>query len=307
MIGSMRPHHRAELAAAVARFLANIRRLARAKLRSERDRFLATIDPSRAQPTGTTSMRPPAVGRPKAPARRARAVTTGPSRRAATAAQRTRKPDAAVKATQPEATRASATRPPATAAATVPPRRARTPDAVQRTRASAAAVEITPATTPTSAALAKAPQLSAAPTSAALAKAPQLSAAPISAAPTIETSPRSAIATPATAASSHADQAPQSRNHEDGHETARCRGIVKWFSDAKGYGFIRGEDGRDVFVHYSAIASSGFRTLIQGQAVEYDVQQSAKGLQAVLVTHPGASPTSPARPAGAGASSAPRP
>lgn len=297
MIGSMRPHHRAELAAAVARFLANIRRLARAKLRSERDRFLATIDPSRAQPTGTTSMRPPAVGRPKVPARRARAVTTGPSRRAATAAQRARKPDAAVKATQPEATRASATRPPATAAATVPPRRARMPDSVQRTRASAAAVEITPATTPTSAALAKAPQVSAAPTS----------AAPVSAAPTIETSPRSAIATSATAASSHADQAPQSGNYEDVHETARCHGIVKWFSDAKGYGFIRGDDGRDVFVHYSAIASSGFRTLIQGQAVEYDVQQSAKGLQAVLVTHPGASATSPARPAGAGASSAPRP
>ena len=100
---------------------------------------------------------------------------------------------------------------------------------------------------------------------------------------------------------------PQSRNHEDRHETARCRGIVKWFSDAKGYGFIRGDDGRDVFVHYSAITSTGFRTLAQGQAVEYDVQQSAKGLQAVSVTHPGASPASSARPAGANANSAPRP
>jgi CspA family cold shock protein len=293
----MHPHHRAELAAAVARFLANIRRLARAKLRSERDRFLATIDPSRAQPTGTTSTRPPAVGRPKAPARRARAVTAEPSRRSATAARRTRKPDVAVKATQPEATRASATRPPAKAAATVPPRRGRAPAAVQGTRTNAAAVETTPATTATSAGLTRAAPVSAAPTI----------AAPVSAAPTIETSPGSAIATPATAASSHAAQAPQSRNHEDRHETARCRGIVKWFSDAKGYGFIRGDDGRDVFVHNSAIASSGFRTLVQGQAVEYDVQQSAKGLHAVSVTHPGVSPTSSARPAGAGGSFAPRP
>lgn len=69
--------------------------------------------------------------------------------------------------------------------------------------------------------------------------------APASAAPTIETSPGSAIATPATAASSHAEQARRLRNHEDSQETARCRGIVKWFSDAKGYGFIRGDDGRD--------------------------------------------------------------
>jgi CspA family cold shock protein len=293
----MRPHHRAQLAAAVARFLADIRRLARAKLRSERDRFLATIDPSHALPTGTTSTRPAAVGRLKAPVRRARAVTAGPSRGPATAARRTRKPDAAVKATQPEVTRASATRPPATAAAAVPPRRARTPAAVQGTRTSAAVVETTPATTPTRAALTKTAPVSAAPTIAAL----------VSAAPTIETSPGSAIATPATAASSHAAQAPQSRDHEDRHETARCRGIVKWFSDAKGYGFIRGDDGRDVFVHYSAIASSGFRTLAQGQAVEYDVQQSAKGLHAVSVTRPGASPTSSPRPAGANASSAPRP
>ena len=123
-------------------------------------------------------------------------------------------------------------------------------------------------------------------------------AAPVSTAPTIGTSAGSAIVTPATAASSHAEQAPRLRDHEDRHETPRCHGIVKWFSDAKGYGFIRGDDGRDVFVHYSTIASAGFRTLAQGQAVEYDVQQSAKGLHAVSVTHPGAS---------VGTSSAPRP
>ena len=69
-------------------------------------------------------------------------------------------------------------------------------------------------------------------------------------------------------------------------EGGRCRGTVKWFSDDKGYGFIRGDDGRDAFVHYSAISNAGFRTLMQGQAVEYELQQSPKGLQAVSVTSP---------------------
>ena len=60
-------------------------------------------------------------------------------------------------------------------------------------------------------------------------------------------------------------------------------GKVKWFNDAKGYGFITHEDGRDVFVHYSAIEGDGFRSLTQGQEVEYEAQDGPKGLHASLV------------------------
>ena len=60
-------------------------------------------------------------------------------------------------------------------------------------------------------------------------------------------------------------------------------GVVKWFSAEKGYGFIARDDGEDVFVHYSAIDSSGYRSLEQGQAVEFDVTQGPKGLQAANV------------------------
>ena len=58
-------------------------------------------------------------------------------------------------------------------------------------------------------------------------------------------------------------------------------GTVKWFNDAKGFGFIAPEDGSaDVFVHYSAISSTGFRTLQEGQRVSYEVTQGPKGAQA---------------------------
>ena len=72
-------------------------------------------------------------------------------------------------------------------------------------------------------------------------------------------------------------------------------GTVKWFNDAKGYGFIsRADDGKDVFVHYSSISGDGFRTLIQGQTVEYDEQTGPKGLFAakVLTVRADASPPS---------------
>ena len=64
----------------------------------------------------------------------------------------------------------------------------------------------------------------------------------------------------------------------------RVSGTVKWFNGSKGYGFISREDGEDVFVHYSAIQTEGFRTLEEGQQVEFTVERGPKGLQAANVT-----------------------
>ncbi|MGI8782421.1 MAG: cold-shock protein [Acidobacteriota bacterium] len=66
--------------------------------------------------------------------------------------------------------------------------------------------------------------------------------------------------------------------------TDREQGTVKWFNDAKGYGFIQRASGSDVFVHHSAIQGSGFKTLAEGQSVEFTVTQGPKGLQAENVT-----------------------
>ena len=63
----------------------------------------------------------------------------------------------------------------------------------------------------------------------------------------------------------------------------RIVGTVKWFNGSKGYGFIAREGGEDVFVHFSAIQSEGYRTLEEGQKVEFSVQRGPKGLQAADV------------------------
>ena len=64
----------------------------------------------------------------------------------------------------------------------------------------------------------------------------------------------------------------------------RERGTVKWFNDAKGFGFIERENGDDIFVHHSAIQAEGFRTLPEGQQVEFEVVQGPKGPAAESVT-----------------------
>jgi len=59
-----------------------------------------------------------------------------------------------------------------------------------------------------------------------------------------------------------------------------ANGVVKWFNDAKGFGFIEQDNGTDVFVHFSSIQSDGFKSLVEGDAVSFDVTQGTKGPQA---------------------------
>jgi CspA family cold shock protein len=67
-------------------------------------------------------------------------------------------------------------------------------------------------------------------------------------------------------------------------DSVRQTGTVKWFNDAKGFGFITTEDGQDVFVHFSAINAAGFRSLPEGASVEFEVTSGPKGLQASNVS-----------------------
>lgn len=66
----------------------------------------------------------------------------------------------------------------------------------------------------------------------------------------------------------------------DEQAAPRERGVVQWFNDAKGYGFIKRSDSSDVFVHFTAIQGSGFKTLKEGQEVEFTLVKGKKGLQA---------------------------
>ena len=67
---------------------------------------------------------------------------------------------------------------------------------------------------------------------------------------------------------------------------ARMKGKVKWFNNAKGYGFIGRDDGPDVFVHYSAITAEGYKSLQEGDVVEFEITQGQKGPQAANVSKP---------------------
>lgn len=67
-------------------------------------------------------------------------------------------------------------------------------------------------------------------------------------------------------------------------ECSMVKGTVKWFNDKKGFGFLSREDGDDVFVHHTSIQGEGFKTLREGQEVEFEVQEGPKGPQAVNVT-----------------------
>jgi CspA family cold shock protein len=71
------------------------------------------------------------------------------------------------------------------------------------------------------------------------------------------------------------------------------RGTVKWFNSKKGFGFIKGEDGSDVFVHYTGIAGNGFRSLTEGESVDFEIEDGERGPRAIEVKTISPSPHNP--------------
>src|SRR5579875_329773 len=70
------------------------------------------------------------------------------------------------------------------------------------------------------------------------------------------------------------------RDKEDANDMGQYKGVIKWFNNAKGYGFVGREDAPDLFVHYSSIRQDGYKSLREGDEIEFDVVQGTKGLQA---------------------------
>jgi CspA family cold shock protein len=76
----------------------------------------------------------------------------------------------------------------------------------------------------------------------------------------------------------------QTQLEESGESTQMVNGTVKWFNDSKGFGFLEQENGDDVFCHFSAITGDGFKSLSEGDRVQFEVTKGPKGLQAANVT-----------------------
>jgi CspA family cold shock protein len=76
----------------------------------------------------------------------------------------------------------------------------------------------------------------------------------------------------------------QKSSRDRREQVERIKGTVKWFNNAKGYGFLGRDDGPDVFIHYSAITSEGYKSLQEGDKVEFEIVQGQKGPQAANVT-----------------------
>lgn len=245
----MHRDYREELSATVERFLADIRRLARSALQQRRALLLSTVEPSRDRPVPparTATIRPAA--RPQAAVAR---VATRQIRKAAKPvvdAEKTR----AREAPAPLA-------PSASLAPSAPRRKPKVAVDVARRRPRAAAPPPgsgqLPAVSPM--------------------HAPASSPGAVASEPAAVSGPPAAAATPAIA--TPATEVPADSS------SPRRRGTVKWFDAGKGYGFIRGDDGEDAFVHHSAVSEAGFRAFNQGQVVEYEVRYTHKGLQAIAL------------------------
>jgi cold shock protein len=96
-----------------------------------------------------------------------------------------------------------------------------------------------------------------------------------------KTEPARAVLAPSQVSASSGSDSLKRNSTEVRHQMEQ--GTVKWFNDAKGYGFISRQNGEDVFVHYSAISSNGFKSLQEGQAVQFNVVKGPKGWQAADV------------------------